>query len=98
FEPNSGKFDLYKYLRMTMKMFESEHIALQRAGVVIKNVSVEGSGSALQLQSNVGSLLMSPLRINETLHFGHKQHKQIIRNFYGLVKSGELLIVLGRPG
>jgi ABC-type multidrug transport system ATPase subunit len=27
-----------------------------------------------------------------------KPHKQILRNFDGLMKSGELLIVLGRPG
>ena len=98
FDPTNPSFDLYKYLRMTMKILENESIVLQRAGVVLRNVNVSGSGSAINLQSNIGSLLMAPLRINEHLHLGHKQPKPILRNFHGIVKSGELLIVLGRPG
>ena len=41
---------------------------------------------------------MAPLRPGEFFSTGRKQHKQIIRNFNGALKSGELLIVLGRPG
>lgn len=41
---------------------------------------------------------MAPLRINEHLNFGHAPSKHILRNFNALLKSGELLIVLGRPG
>lgn len=98
FDPNSPKFDLYKYLRMLLKVLENENITLQRAGVVLKNVNVQGTGSALNLQSTVGSSLTAPVRANEYLNFGHKSHRQILRNFQGLIRSGELLIVLGRPG
>ena len=97
-DPTSPSFDLYKYLRMTLKILERESIALQRAGVVLRNVNVSGHGSAVNLQSNVGGLMMAPLRISEHLHLGHKRPKSILRNFHGLLKSGELLIVLGRPG
>ncbi|TKA74913.1 hypothetical protein B0A55_03757 [Friedmanniomyces simplex] len=97
-DPNSPKFDLYKYLRMTMKLLDADDIKVKRAGVVLKDVNVRGTGSALNLQSNVGSFLMSPLRLGEHLSFGKKDSKQILRNFNGLMKSGELLIVLGRPG
>ncbi|KAK0325334.1 hypothetical protein LTR82_003617 [Friedmanniomyces endolithicus] len=98
FDPSSPKFDLYKYLRMTMKLLDADDIKVKRAGVVLKNINVRGTGSALNLQSNVGSFLMAPLRLGQHLSFGKKESKQILRNFNGLMKSGELLIVLGRPG
>jgi len=98
FDPNSPKFDLYKYLRMTMKLLDADDIKVKRAGVVLKNINVRGTGSALNLQSNVGSFLMAPLRLGQHLSFGKRESKQILRNFNGLMKSGEMLIVLGRPG
>jgi len=97
-DPSSPKFDLHKYLRKTLSILAGENIKLKHAGVVLKNVNVRGTGSALSLQSTVGSLLMSPLRFNELVNLGHKQSKHILRNFDALIKSGELLIVLGRPG
>ena len=39
---------------------------------------------------------MMPFRIGEIV--GHPPEKQILRNFNGHVNSGELLVVLGRPG
>ncbi|EQL02664.1 ATP-binding cassette transporter ABC1 [Ophiocordyceps sinensis CO18] len=45
-----------------------------------------------------GSVLAAPLRPGEFLSFGKKEPKQILQGFEGLVESGELLIVLGRPG
>ncbi|KAK5688623.1 hypothetical protein LTS10_000601 [Elasticomyces elasticus] len=98
FDPNSSKFDLYKYLRKTLQTFDKEEIHVPRAGVVMKDVNVKGTGAALNLQSSVGSFFMSPLRIGEHLSFGKKDSKHILRNFNALMKSGELLIVLGRPG
>ena len=97
-DPNSPQFDLYKYLRMTMRILEEGNVKIKRAGIVLKDVNVRGSGSALNLQSTVGSFLSSPLRVRENINTGHKPSKRILRDFNGIVKSGELLIVLGRPG
>ena len=41
---------------------------------------------------------MSPFRLNESINLGKKPVKQILRNFDGVLKSGEMLVVLGRPG
>ncbi|KAK4497290.1 hypothetical protein PRZ48_011740 [Zasmidium cellare] len=98
FNPQSNKFNLYKWIRMTLKMMDEEGVKQKRAGVVFKNLNVSGSGSALNIQSNVGSMLMAPLRIGELFNFGKKTPRHILRNFDGVMKSGELLIVLGRPG
>jgi ATP-binding cassette subfamily G (WHITE) protein 2 (PDR) len=97
-DPASPKFDLYKWIRYAMRAVDQDEIKIARAGVTMKNVTVRGTGSALNLQKNVGSVLMAPLRFSENFSFGKKAAKTIIRNFDILMKSGEMLIVLGRPG
>jgi len=97
-DPSDPKFDLYKWIRYTMRAIDQDEIKLARAGVTMKNVTVRGTGSALNLQKNVGSVLMTPLRFSENFSFGKKPSKTIIRDFDILMKSGEMLIVLGRPG
>jgi ATP-binding cassette subfamily G (WHITE) protein 2 (PDR) len=97
-DPASPKFDLYKWIRYAMRAVDQDDIKIARAGVTMKNVTVRGTGSALNLQKNVGSVLMAPLRFSENFSFGKKSAKTIIRNFDVLMKSGEMLIVLGRPG
>lgn len=68
----------------------------RRAGLVFKDLKVSGSGSAINLQKNVGSVFMAPMRFGE--FFGKGAEKTILNSFDGVVKSGEMLVVLGRPG
>jgi len=96
FDPNSPKFNLRKWIRMTLRLAEEGDIKMKRSGIVFQDLNVSGSGSALNIQGTVDGMLTSPLRIGEL--FRKKQPKQILRNFDGIVKGGELLIVLGRPG
>lgn len=98
FDPSSKSFDLYKWVRMFMRSIAEEDFKVKRAGFVIKNLNVSGSGSALQLQKNVASILMAPVRLNEYFSIGHKPEKHILRDFNALLETGELLVVLGRPG
>ena len=97
-DPGSPQFDTYKWARMFLRLMENENIKSRRAGFVFKDLSVSGSGAALQLQQNVASMLMLPFRLGEFLSFGRKPEKKILRSFKGVVQSGEMLIVLGRPG
>jgi len=99
-DPTSEKFDHYKWARMMLKLMDKEGFPRPPStGVVFENLNVSGSGSALQYQSNVGSVLLAPFRPQEYLSFIRSgPEKQILRNFDGLLRSGELLLVLGRPG
>lgn len=97
-DPSNPKFDLNKWIRMTMRALDHDSIKVKRAGVCFRQLNVSGSGSALNLQKNVGSFFLAPLRLNEHVNFGKKPVKQILRNFDGVLKSGEMLVVLGRPG
>ncbi len=79
-----------------MKLLDENHVIQRRAGIVWKNVKVSGSGAAINLQKNVASLLMAPFRFRE--FFSKGPEKTILNEFEGVLKSGEMLIVLGRPG
>jgi ATP-binding cassette subfamily G (WHITE) protein 2 (PDR) len=97
-DPESSSFDLTKFLKLIRHQLEAEGIQMKKVGLVYKNLNVFGSGAALQLQQTVLDFCLAPLRVGELFSFGKKDRKQILRNFDGVVKSGELLIVLGRPG
>ena len=79
-----------------MRLMNENNVIQRRAGVVWKDLKVCGSGSAINLQKNVGSVLLSPLRVTEYLSKGPE--KVILNDFEGVLKSGEMLVVLGRPG
>ena len=79
-----------------MRLIDENHVIQRRGGIVFKNLEVGGSGSAINVQKNVGSLLLAPLRFRE--FFGKGPEKTILHSFDGCLKSGEMLVVLGRPG
>ncbi|KAG9592882.1 pleiotropic drug resistance protein, ABC superfamily, partial [Aureobasidium melanogenum] len=95
-DPTSGNFDLHKYLRRTLAVLEMESMVLKEADVVMKNVNVSGSGKALNFQDTVSGMLMTPFRLRESL--SNTEPKHILRNCNAILKHGELLVVLGRPG
>lgn len=77
-------------------MSDEAGVVQRRAGFCFKNLKVSGSGSAINLQMNVGSVLMMPLRLGEVFRRGPE--KTILNSFDGVLRSGEMLVVLGRPG
>jgi ABC-type multidrug transport system ATPase subunit len=95
-DPSSDQFDLGKFLNMFRTQLEGEGVEMKKVSVVYKNLNVFGSGKALQLQSTVSDLFMAPFRAREFL--GKSERKQILHNFDGIIRAGELCVVLGRPG
>lgn len=68
------------------------------AGVSFENLNIFGFGSPTDYQKTVGNV---PLEIGAIFRWmmGTGKHQiQILKNFNGLVKPGEMLLVLGRPG
>lgn len=95
--PESASFDVTKWVKSFVSELNDQGHKPSGLGVVFTDLDVFGSGSALQLQHTVKSVLLAPLRVGE-LFAAKKDHKQILHGFNGLLKSGELLAVLGRPG
>ena len=96
--PESPEFDVYVWSRALLRAMDEEQIKAAKSGFTFKNLNVSGSGAALSLQQDFASPIIAPFRFGEFFDIGHKPHKRILRNFDGIVKSGEMLIVLGRPG
>ncbi|KAF2142292.1 uncharacterized protein K452DRAFT_226952 [Aplosporella prunicola CBS 121167] len=71
-------------------------------GVTFRNLNVYGFTSSDQYQQTVASYILDipkSLSLLFRRRDSHKRNKPIIlRDFTGLVRSGEMLLVLGRPG
>lgn len=96
--PENPEFDVYMWSRALMRAKDEDQIRVARAGFTFKDPNVSGSGAALSLHQDVSSALIAPFRLGEYFTTGKKLHKRILRDFDGIVKNGEMLVVLGRPG
>ncbi|CAG8953551.1 hypothetical protein HYFRA_00010008 [Hymenoscyphus fraxineus] len=99
--PASGKFS-YKVWTKNLLGIQSrdpERYPARVAGVAYKNLSAHGFGEATDYQKTFGNYpLEAGSLFKKLIGRGHKSKIQILRNFDGLIRSGEMLVVLGRPG
>jgi ATP-binding cassette subfamily G (WHITE) protein 2 (PDR) len=97
-DPQSGSFDLRKWLKFAFQDISRDGPQGHTSDVIFKDLSVYGSGAALQYQDTVSSTLTAPLRLPQLFRHSKPPQRRILKDFNGLMKSGELLLVLGRPG
>ncbi|KAJ6631165.1 ABC transporter CDR4 [Mycena sp. CBHHK59/15] len=101
-DPRSEKFDIHAWLKSVMHIAsrDPDNFPTRTAGVSFRNLNVHGFGSPTDYQTTAGNVWLGVVSsIKGWLGMGTGLHKiQILRDFDGLVKSGELLVVLGRPG
>ncbi|KAK1219766.1 ATP-binding cassette transporter snq2 [Marasmius sp. AFHP31] len=94
---SSGQ-SLEEKLNTVAQRLEAANIKTRQLGVVFEDLRVEGVGSSSSFQPTIGSLL-SPFTLAESFHrWRHPSTRCILDGFDGLVKPGEMLLVLGRPG
>ncbi|WEW58654.1 Multidrug resistance protein [Emydomyces testavorans] len=99
--PNDKQFKVRKWLKtiLHIQSRDPDRFPKRTAGVSFRNMNVYGYGTAADYQADVGN---TPLKavgaIKNLLGIGKKLRIDILRNFEGLVRSGEMLVVLGRPG
>ncbi|KAI9872986.1 MAG: hypothetical protein M1830_000973 [Pleopsidium flavum] len=60
-DPSKPEFDVYKWAHMLMRTMDEEGVKARRAGFTFKHLNGSGSGSALNLQKNVGSVFHGPV-------------------------------------
>lgn len=99
-DPESDNFDPRAWTRSMLHLAkdDSEHFKFRQAGVSFKNLNVHGFGSAADFQKNVGTIFFQALDLGKKL-LGHKGRRvDILRNLDGVVRPGEMLVVLGPPG
>ena len=77
-----------------MAELEREGHHLKKYGFCFKDLNIFGTGDAVKLQKSIMSDFVAPFRLKETLR--RQPEKHILRNLHGNVRSGEMLVVLGR--
>ncbi|KAL4939057.1 hypothetical protein BDV06DRAFT_231303 [Aspergillus oleicola] len=98
--PQSPNFRVRDWMKMLLEIRsrDPERYPDRTAGVAFKNLSVHGFGSPTDYQKDVLNVFLEVGTIARRL-VGLKMPKiQILQDFEGLVRSGEMLVVLGRPG
>lgn len=100
-DPRSEKFNHRAWIKTLIGITsrDPERYPQRVAGVAYKNLSAHGFGEATDYQKTFGNYPLEAGGLFKRLIGKRRQTKiQILRNFDGLVRSGEMLVVLGRPG
>ena len=99
-DPNSENFKARAWIRSMLKLRDnSENKVEERsAGVAFRDLSVHGYSAPTDYQKTVGNYLLDVVGIGRRLAGQRGRRVDILRNFDGLVRAGELLVVLGPPG
>ncbi|PVH71205.1 putative ABC multidrug transporter, partial [Cadophora sp. DSE1049] len=97
-DPTGPAFDVYKWIKMVLHSADEAGVKFPRASFTFKNLTISGSRTTARFQANVASIFMVPLRLREHFRCRKAPETAILRRFDGVTKSGELLLVLGRPG
>lgn len=97
--------------RLMSRMFgkarqeHSEEEKTRHSGVVFRNLTVKGAGLGASLQPTVGDMFLGLPRFLANLFTkgpkaatGKPPVRDLLSNFDGCVRPGEILLVLGRPG
>lgn len=94
------QFDAKQWAKALLQHSEKDPARYPRhsAGVAFRSLSVHGYGTDTDYQKNVlNVLLQGPLILKQWVS-NRRQEIRILRDLDGLVKKGEMLLVLGRPG
>ena len=99
-DPNSPNFRARQWVKSMIKLQETEHFPGRSAGIAFERLNVHGFGDATDYQKSVGNIWLQLLGYGKSLlGVGKKPRRiDILRDFEGLVESGEMLVVLGPPG
>lgn len=100
-DPSSEQFNQTKWVKNMLHITsrDPERYPRRTAGVTFRNLNAYGYGTAADYQADVFNTWLKAFGyVRGMLGLRKKMRIDILRDFEGLVKSGEMLVVLGRPG
>lgn len=99
-DPSSPSFSAKYWAETVIRLMsnDAERYLPRKAGVSFRNLSVHGFGSPLSYQKDFLNVVLQVCDIATGLFNRKDQKIQILRDHDGLLRSGEMLLVLGRPG
>lgn len=94
--PASENFSARAWAKAIVDM---DSAGFRSAGICFQDVNVHGFGNATDYQKDVGNVWLDAAGLVRKAFGMSKPRKiDILRNFDGLVRKGEMLVVLGPPG
>ncbi|KAL3473350.1 ABC-2 type transporter-domain-containing protein [Aspergillus californicus] len=100
-DPNSDKFNARKWTKnfLSVAARDPDRYPRRTAGVSFRNLSAFGYGTAADYQMDVANTWLKAYGwARGILGYGDRVRIDILREFEGFVRTGEMLVVLGRPG
>ncbi|KAK3075150.1 Multidrug resistance protein [Teratosphaeriaceae sp. CCFEE 6253] len=99
-DPHSPNFRARQWVKSMIKLRDAENkLPGRTGGVAFRNLNVHGFGAATDYQKDVGNIFFEVVGLVKKM-FGMSKPRRIdiLRDFEGLVETGEMLVVLGPPG
>ncbi|KAL2262783.1 hypothetical protein VTK26DRAFT_77 [Humicola hyalothermophila] len=96
--PNGPNFNALAWAKAVVNMVTEEGHQFRTAGVAFQNLNVHGFGSPTDYQKDVLNVWMEAVGLVRSISGHGKRRIDILRDFDGLVRKGEMLVVLGPPG
>ncbi len=97
-DPENEAFDFRFWATTFLQLVREDGIKRANVGVSFRSLTISGHGSSLALQPTVASPWIALARLPSLLHKRKREPKTILHQLDGSVKSGKMLLVLGRPG
>ncbi|TGO54860.1 hypothetical protein BCON_0101g00320 [Botryotinia convoluta] len=100
-DPSSEKFSSRAWTKhlVHLQSRDPERYPIRTAGVAYKNLNAHGFGDPTDYQKTFGNYPLEIIGMGKrALGLSKPTKIQILRDFDGLIRSGEMLVVLGRPG
>ncbi|RDB26892.1 Brefeldin A resistance protein [Hypsizygus marmoreus] len=91
-------FDFEKTIRHIVRKRDEANIQPRELGVMFRDLRVVGAGIANSFQPTLGSLFSYRHLMDQIQAFRHPPLVNILSGFEGVVRPGQMLLVLGRPG
>ncbi|KAK9477636.1 ABC-2 type transporter-domain-containing protein [Lipomyces japonicus] len=96
---DSDEFDLQQILRRVIQKEDDQGIKLRSIGIMFKNLTARGIDQSASFAPSLAEVARNIVSWPWKIVFrDHLLTRNIIEDFNGLVKQGEMLLVLGRPG
>ncbi|PKS10963.1 hypothetical protein jhhlp_002722 [Lomentospora prolificans] len=96
--PASDHFKASAWAKAVVDMVSGSGHEFRTAGVAFQNLNVYGYGEATDYQKDVANIWLTLGKYARVFTGGSRRRIDILRSFDGVVKKGEMLVVLGPPG
>ena len=100
-DPSSKNFRPRQWVKSMIKLSQAENrLPGRTSGIAFRNLNVHGYGAATDYQKDVGNVWLELIgTAKKVLGMAQPPRRiDILRDFEGIVHSGEMLVVLGPPG